>query len=178
MPSTAHACVSHAWGLHESELRAFLQSRTTHAEAEDLLQHVFLKAIQQGNRLCGMKSVRGWLFRVARNRLIDLHRTSKAHEPLSEHLSAPEKDHVPVEALSECLPRVLSELHPEDREIITHCDLEGMPQAEFAGIHGLTLAAAKSRIQRARKRLKSTLKENCRVQFDDAGKVCCFVPRR
>lgn len=185
MPSTTHACVSQAWRLHEMELRAFLLSRTTAAEAEDLLQHVFLKAIQQGKRLCGMDSVRGWLFKVARNALIDHYRANENHgalaqplsEPFAENIAASEQEDAPVEALSECLPRVLSELNPEDREVITRCDLEGMPQAEFAQIHNLGLPATKSRLQRARKRLKATLKANCQVKFDDTGNVCCFVPR-
>jgi RNA polymerase sigma-70 factor (ECF subfamily) len=50
-----------------------------------------------------------------------------------------------------CLPRVLSELSAEDREAITLCDLQGMAQAEFARTTGLSLSAAKSRVQRARR---------------------------
>ena len=42
---------------------------------------------------------------------------------------------------------------------------------------GLSLPAAKSRVQRARLRLRAQLAEACQVTFDDKGKVCCFVPR-
>ena len=47
----------------------------------------------------------------------------------------------------------------------------------FHGALGLTLPAAKSRVQRARKRLKAQLVTACQVRLDEAGKVCCFVPR-
>lgn len=171
-------CFDKAWGLYESELRAFLIQRTANpVEAEDLLQTVFLKAIQQGKKFCDMENQRAWLYEVARNALIDYHRRSRIHEELPDQLPVTEHQEEAVEALSECLPRTLSELSDADREVITRCDLEGMPQAEFAAMKGIGLSAAKSRLQRARKRLKDTLRNNCRISFDATGNVCCFVPR-
>jgi len=82
-----------------------------------------------------------------------------------------------VDSLTACLPRVLSELSPEDREAITQCDLQGVPQAEFAAAKGLSLSAAKSRVQRARQRLRERMTLACQVRFDDAGHVSDFVPR-
>ena len=176
--NTSLNCFDNAWRLHEGELRAFLIRRTANpVEAEDLLQTVFLKALQQGKKFCDMEQPRAWLYQVARNTLIDHYRTAHPHEELSDQLSAFEQQDEPVEALSACLPRTLSELGDEDREIITRCDLEGMPQAEFAKMKGIGLSAAKSRLQRARKKLKATLKSNCQISFDAAGNVCCFVPR-
>ena len=81
-------------------------------------------------------------------------------------------------AMAACLPRALSELSEEDREAITLCDLEGLNQEDYARMKSLTLPGAKSRVQRARKRLREHLSEACQVRFDEAGKVCCFVPRQ
>ena len=72
---------------------------------------------------------------------------------------------------------MLSELSPEDREAITLCDLEGLPQDEYARRRGLSLPGAKSRIQRARKRLREQLSQACQVRLDAAGQVSDFVPR-
>lgn len=80
----------------------------------------------------------------------------------------------PVDMLSQRLPRVLSERFPEDREAIMLCDIEGLSQQARLG---LTLPAAKSRVQRARRRLRDRLVTACQVQFDEAGHVCCFAPR-
>jgi RNA polymerase sigma-70 factor (ECF subfamily) len=55
-----------------------------------------------------------------------------------------------VDTLTACLPRVLSELAGADRDAIIACDLQGMSQADFATSQGLSLSAAKSRLQRAR----------------------------
>ena len=71
----------------------------------------------------------------------------------------------------------MSELDAQDREAITLCDLEGMAQADYARAKGLTLSAAKSRIQRARVRMKQQMTVAYQVKLDLAGHVEDFVPR-
>jgi RNA polymerase sigma-70 factor (ECF subfamily) len=52
-----------------------------------------------------------------------------------------------------------------------------MTQEDYARLKGISLPGAKSRVQRARKRLREHLSQACQVKFDATGKVCCFVPR-
>lgn len=172
-------CVLSAWQRHEPELARFLRDRSGgKAEAGDVLQEVFLRAIGLGRDFCGVENPRAWLFRVARNLLIDRLRVTKAHVPLPEDLPATDEWLLaPVDQLGHCLPRVLSELAPEDREAIVLCDMEGLTQRGYARRLGITLPGAKSRVQRARRRLRDRLVEACQVRFDEAGRVCCFVPR-
>jgi len=171
-------CVIHAWHHHEGELRRWLISRLGNpVDAEDLLQDVFEKAMLQGKRFCSVENARAWLFRVARNALIDQYRMQRDQIELPENLAENIQETDPVEDLSECLPRILSELSLEDREVISLCDLNGMPQQEYADLKGVSLPAAKSRIQRARQRMRQRLETGCQVQLNETGSVCCFVPR-
>lgn len=172
-------CLTDAWNAHETELRRFLRHRArSEAEGDDLLQDVFLRAMRQPNGLCGIDNPRAWLFHAARNLLIDRVRLTKVQVQLPEDLAAEVEPAPPaVDGLAQCLPRVLSELSAEDRDAITCCDIEGMTQKDYAARIGLGLPAAKSRVQRARARLKAHLTEACQVKFDDSGEVCCFVPR-
>lgn len=172
-------CVLSAWKEHEAELLGYLRHRTGNTEeADDLMQEVFLRAINQGTYFCGVENRRAWLFHVARNLLVDRLRLTKAQIPLPDDLPAEEElGPAPVEQLSQCLPRVLSELSPDDREAITLCDIEGLTQQAYATHLGLTLPAAKARVQRARQRLRAQLVSACQVRFDESGQVCCFVPR-
>jgi RNA polymerase sigma-70 factor, ECF subfamily len=172
-------CVTEAWAKHETELRRFLRHRAGgDAEAEDLLQEVFLRALRRANGLCGIDNRRAWLFHAARNLLIDRLRLTKEQVPLPDDLAAEVADAPPaVDGLSQCLPRVLTELSAQDREAITLCDIEGMTQQDFAGHIGLSLPAAKSRVQRARARLKARMSEACQVTFDATGEVSGFVAR-
>lgn len=172
-------CIDDAWGAHENELRRFLRHRAgSDAEGDDLLQEVFLRALRQKNGLCGIDNPRAWLFHAARNLLIDRLRLTREQVPLPEELASdPPEAPPPVDGLTQCLPRVLSELSAQDREAITLCDIEGMTQQDFANLKGITLPAAKSRVQRARTRLKARMTEVCRVSFEASGEVAGFVPR-
>ena len=57
-----------AWRQHQDELKRFLVHRTANvAEADDLLQEVFLRVVAQGAGFCSIANPRAWLFQVARN---------------------------------------------------------------------------------------------------------------
>ncbi len=172
------SCLTQAWTQHEPELRGWARHRLANpAETDDLLQDLFLKALRQGERFCSVQNPRAWLFEVARNTLADRLRVARTTVQLPDDLASPVAQEDPVETLTACLPRVLSELPPQDREAITLCDLQGMAQADYAQAKGLTLSAAKSRIQRARVRMKQQMTVACQVQLDNAGHVLDFVPR-
>jgi RNA polymerase sigma-70 factor (ECF subfamily) len=171
-------CLVEAWTAHAPELRGWARHKLGNpTDAEDLLQDLFLKALRQGERFCSVHNARAWLFEVARNTLADRLRVGRHTVELPDDLESPTEVADAVDTLTGCLPRVLSELDAEDRDAITLCDLQGMAQADYARAKGLTLSAAKSRIQRARVRMKAQMTVACQVQLDDAGHVLDFVPR-
>ena len=171
-------CITSAWTLHAAELRGWLRHRVDNpALADDLLQDLFLKALRQGERFCDLHNARAWLFEVARNLLADHMRAARQMVALPEDLMAPTDEIDPVDHMTACLPRVLAELSMEDRDAITLCDLQGMAQGDFARAKGLSLSAAKSRVQRARVRLRAHMSQGCQVQMDEGGRVSAFVPR-
>lgn len=172
-------CLMAAWSVCEAELLGYLRHRIRCIEdAEEVLQEVFIKAMRQGAQFCGIDNPRAWLFQVARNILVDRFRHAHEHVSLPDDIPAVLLDEVsPVDALSQCLPRVLSELSNEDRLAIRFCDIEQNSQQALAELLGISLPGAKSRIQRARHRLREQLICACQVTFDDKGDVCCFVPR-
>jgi len=167
-----------AWGRHERELLAWLTRRLGDAHAaEDLLQDLFIKALGRNRQFCEMDNARAWLFAVARNTLTDHLRSRQDHVALPDDLPAVYEEPAPVESLAACLPRALAELSAQEREALTLCDLEGLTQEAYAQRKGLSLPGAKSRVQRARKRLREHLSTACQVRLDETGRVCCFVPR-
>ncbi|HJV51906.1 MAG TPA: sigma-70 family RNA polymerase sigma factor [Noviherbaspirillum sp.] len=175
--SDAFACVRRAWALHEAELHRFLQHHLSDTGlAEDLVQEVFLKAMAQGRYFCVLDNPRAWLFQVARNALIDALRLTRPTVPLPDDLVHEALELAPVDALAECLPRALAALSEEDRDIIRQCDLEGLRQQAYADARGLGLPAVKSRLLRARHRMRDRMIRNCGVGFDETGKVCCHKP--
>lgn len=172
-------CLFTAWSACQHELLGFLRHRLGRPEdAEDLLQEVFIKALRQSSRFCAIENPRAWFFHVARNALADRLRVAHTMIELPEDIPAPVSELAPVvDELTQCLPRVLSELSSDDRLAISLCDIEGQPQQALAEHLGITLSGAKSRLQRARRRLKERMENACQVHYDDQGKVDGFTPR-
>ncbi|MDP1647828.1 MAG: sigma-70 family RNA polymerase sigma factor [Rubrivivax sp.] len=181
-PTGAFACVCAAWKAHEGELRGYLRHRMTDpGVADDVLQDVFVKAMRQGQGFCALDNPRAWLFQVARNAVVDRLRTAHDHEPLTDELVARTplnaEPMAPIDALAECVLRTLGELPPEDAAIVRACDLEGQTQRAYARANGLSLPAAKSRLLRARQRLRDRLTRVCQVRFEPDGSVCGHAAR-
>lgn len=171
-------CVIEAWQQYEPELRGFVIRQLGNlATAEDLLQDAFLKAIAEGAGFCQLENPRAWLFRVTRNLLVDHYRRQKQTTGLDEEPPAPVTEIAAIDSLAECLPHALQDLDETDREAIERCDLEGMKQADYARAKGISLPGAKSRVQRARKRLKQALQARCQIRYDESGSICCYVPK-
>ena len=177
MTRVPFACALRAWDEQQSELKGYLIHRLGDPPlAEDLLQEVFIKAMREGEKFCALDNPRAWLFQVARNALADHLRLTKSGVPLPDDLVAAAESMAPVDALAECLECVLPELYADDRDIVCRCDLEGVKLQTYADDRGLSLPAVKSRLQRARRRMRELLIEHCQVRFDEAGRVCCYLP--
>lgn len=175
-------CVTAAWQAHHAELQAYLAHRLSDADgAADLLHDVFVKAMRQGQGFCALDNPRAWLFRVARNALVDrvraAHPTVRLPDNLDE-LQAPEPQALPsIDALADCLSRCLGELSPQDAAILRACDIEGKTLRDFALVQRLSLPATESRLLRARQRVRERLTTACQVRFDGDGRVAGHVPR-
>lgn len=175
-------CLLQTWHLSESALFHWLFKRCGDKDlAFDVLQETFLRALQKQKSFCDIQNQSAWLFRVASHLLIDEWRYNNQFKPSTEfieHIDEPNDIPAPIDSLAQCLPKALKRLTSQEREIIDACDLKGMSQQVYAIQNGLTLSATKSRIQRARKKLKETLKSQCQIRFDDNQQVCCFFPEQ
>lgn len=171
-------CILRAWNAHENELRQYLRHRCQDTYlADDLLQEVFVKAMKQGQQFCALDNSRAWLFQVARNALIDEYRVQRKQVELPEDISQESEIIEPIQSLSKCIVRVLAELSLEDRQIIEECDLNSVKQKIYAEQHGLSLTAVKSRLLRAREKMRRQMSVACQVKFDEQGLVADHVPR-
>src|SRR6266542_2294185 len=76
--------ISETVARERSRLRNFIRSRVPDpGDAEDILQDVFSELVEAVRMMVPLAEESGWLFRVAKNRIIDLFRKKKP-EPLSE----------------------------------------------------------------------------------------------
>lgn len=155
-------------------LRNFIRSRVPDAQdAEDILQDVLAELVEAVRGMVPLAEESGWLFRVARNRIIDLFRKKKP-EPLSggEWLSIeellPSPDGGPEAAyargvLLDELDAALDELPAEQRDVFVAHELQGRSFKELAAESGVPLNTLLTRKHAAvlhlRKRLQSIYEE-------------------
>ena len=162
------AAVEQIWRKFSARLGQFIRARVADiATAEDILQDVFVKLQKRLGEFQDPAKIEGWLFLVARNAVIDHYRTKKptleVPESLPVELSATEA--IELEELHTRLAEVIQSLPKEYREAFVLTAFEGMSQEELAKHLGISVSGAKSRVQRARERLRELVIEFCRREF-------------
>jgi len=167
------------WQEFSAPLRKFLRARTnTKADAEDLLQEVFVRIQQRLPDLREPVKLQGWVYRIARNAVIDHYRTRRQHLPLDFDLEAGDPEGRDAVDLSGSLRKFIAALPPAYREPLVRHEYQGESLQDVATALGLSLTATKSRVRRARLRLREMLDQCCRFEFDRRGKVIEAIPRK
>lgn len=142
------------------------------APAEDAAQEAFISAYRSLGRFRG-GSFRAWLFRIAANACYDELRRRKARpatsldwrntedeRPIEPPDTAPSMEERAATAeLHRALEDALAQLPHEQRLAIVLCDVQGFDYAEIAETMRVSLGTVKSRISRARSRLRTIILE-------------------
>jgi RNA polymerase sigma factor (sigma-70 family) len=167
--------ISEAMERDEPRLRSFIRKRVAdNGEAEDILQDVFYELIEAYRLMKPIEQVTAWLFRVARNRMIDLFRKKKPeslNNPISEEEDGgtledllPSPDEGPEAAyarslLLDALNEALEELPAAQREVFIAHELFGRSFKELSAETGFSVNTLLSRKRYAvlylRRRLQS-----------------------
>lgn len=180
--STTSDRLSAGWTETLGRITAFVASRVEDADlAADITQDVVARSIASG-ALERVDNPMAWLYRSARNAVIDHYRTRHVHEPddaLDRWPDPGPSDAKPNDAtrdLARCLQPLLEELSPPARDALTRVDLDGQTHQQAADQLGISVSGMKSRVQRARRQLKDLLEQCCAVQLDRAGAVSAYRP--
>jgi RNA polymerase sigma-70 factor, ECF subfamily len=169
------------WQAFREPLWNYIARRVPNAtDADDVLQDVFLKVHRQLPALENEERLAPWLYRVARNTLIDRYRRLDGTELVepTDDLSASEPEVPDAEQkIAACLKDMINGLPASYRDALVLSELEGLPQRLVAQRLGLSLSGAKSRVQRGRRLLREALLACCHFEFDQRGKIMEYVPR-
>jgi RNA polymerase sigma-70 factor, ECF subfamily len=162
-------------GRYERKIFRLTQNITQNREdAEDAMQEAFLKAYEHLQNFEGNSRFYTWLVRIAVNQaLMKLRKRRPNVVSLDEEVDTGE-DMVPREVedwgptpadryaqteLSEILTKVIGELDPPFRIVFQLRDIEELSTEETAEALGLSVPAVKSRLLRARLKLRQTLNQ-------------------
>src|ERR1700733_14887823 len=147
----------------QSRLRSFIRRRVPDPrDAEDILQDVFFELVEANRLLMPIEHATAWLFRVARNRIIDLFRKKKPEnfsdnavtdddgETLQLEDLLPSPDAGPDalyarQVLLDELDFAIDELPDEQREVFVAHEIEGRSFKDLAAQTGLSVNTLLSR---------------------------------
>lgn len=169
------------WEAFGGRLKGFILGRVRdEQDAQDILQEVFCKIHEKVDQLQDSDRLQAWVYQITRNAIIDFFRKRRDKIALQEISEVPDEEPPPpdvMEELSACLRPMINQLPNKYREAVLLTDIEGMTQKEMAERMGLSLSGAKSRVQRAREKLKDMLLECCHFQWDRTGSVLDYEPK-
>jgi RNA polymerase sigma-70 factor (ECF subfamily) len=183
--SSLNTNVESLWAEFGRPLLSFIKKRVDNEQdAEDILQDVFCKIQNNIASLQNGDKIHAWVYSITRNAVTDYYRTHRFENHKSE-LS----DDIPDERLetgsenankeiAQCLKVMINSLPDKYKEAILLTEFQNLTQKELSQILGLTLPGAKSRVQRARVKLKETLLGCCSLKFDRLGNVIEYQDKK
>jgi RNA polymerase sigma-70 factor (ECF subfamily) len=161
----------HAGRLYSLTLRMLGNS----ADAEDLLQEVFLTAYRKLASFKGASSLGTWLYRLAVNACLDHLRSRSARNDLRTD-SLDREEAPPVSARDPAmvptrfdLERAIRQLPPAARSCFVLHDVEGFEHHEIASMLGIAVGTSKSQVHKARMKIRESLAGSSRRTGDRAG---------
>lgn len=145
---------------------------TDQASVDDVIQETCIAMLRSLGRYRGDASFSTWLYTLARTHHSRALRANRRHHVrvhrLHAHLST-----IPQTDISDSFTcstrwsqvnRALVELHPLDRTIFELREIQGYSAAEVSGITRLSISAVKTRLHRARKRIRTLLESLAQAQ--------------
>jgi RNA polymerase sigma-70 factor (ECF subfamily) len=170
--SLSEAALEHVDAL----FRVARQLTGSDADAEDLVQDTYARALGAESQFAQGTNLRGWLFRILRNAHIDGVRRGR-HRPIllgdqeEDRLDAGAADDEPLRGDAELdrlrglvagdIEAALASLSVDARTVIL-LDLEGLTETELAMTLGCAVGTIKSRLCRARAALRKRLQDYSR----------------
>lgn len=146
----------------------FMRQRKSLAQAEDLLQDVFVQVVRNIDSYRDEGSFSAWIWTIARNRLISEYRKSSNHlnemeldENLIEDIAINSDNNLDQEALQKCVQDAFQRFslqHQERAHALTLFAIYGWTIEEMSSFLDRTVAATREYLSQSRKKLRPFLK--------------------
>lgn len=153
------------------QLKRFVAARVKNvADAEDIVQDVFVKAQLRADQLKEADKFTAWMYQITRHSIIDFYRQKK--RTVEEQFSNDAEEYNQFnDCVIHCLTQLMHTLPSPYREAMVMTEVDRLPQKELAAKLGISYSGAKSRVQRARQMLKEKMDTLYRIRTDAYGNV-------
>lgn len=172
------------WNTFNKDLYRYILSRVKDKDvSKDILQDTFIKIQKNISTLKDEKSLKFWIYKITYNSIIDYFRTlNHDRNDLKEiydengNTDKTEKEDKTSE-LAECIVPFINKLPDKYKEALTLTEFKNYSQLELAEHLGISYSGAKSRVQRAKLKLKEIFEECCNISYDKYGNIIDYKSR-
>lgn len=180
------AAATELWAEFVAPVRAFVRRRApAGVDVEDVVQEIFLRVLRHLPATETVERLDAWIFRIARTALIDAQRAHRRHVGRStdvepDAMASGGDDHddlAAVRELAPCLTPFVARLDEPYRSALELTSLQGMTQQEAAQQAGISISGMKSRVQRARIKLREMMLRCCELDLDAHGMITDYLVR-
>ncbi len=140
---------------HLAVYRYFRRMTGRHELAQDLTQETYFRVVRRLAAGTQLRNEAAYLFQIAHHLLVDHWRTTAAAPPVESLVDVISVE--PPQRPALILQEALATLPERDRETFVLREVNGLGYAEIAALHEATLESVRSRLRRARARLRQAL---------------------
>jgi len=185
---------SQIWQHLLEAVSGFVRKRVPAADADDVVQDIFLRAHRDVGSLRQKSRAEAWLFAIARRAVADFYRKRQHQSHVSaaeeipdavdertqspENLSSYSGEHDVHEEVLSWLRPTADEIDEPYRTALIRADFDKVSQRDLAKELNLSESGLKSRVQRGRKMLADALKRCCEIEFGPDGRAVAFLRLR
>ena len=128
-------------------------------DAEDAAQEALIILYRKIGMLRATAALGSWMFRIVSNECLRRARTAlRLHEPDADTATECLEDHVLRRLEAEQVAAAIAALPDDLRRVLIMRDVQGLPGRTVANVLGLSTAAMKSRLHRARLAVRAELR--------------------
>lgn len=181
--ATVNQSIESVWDDFKSQLLSYIQTKVSDRfAAEDILQEVFIKVYSNINHVDNLSNLKAWLYKITHNTIVDYYRGKNTdnmpiHEMVDRVWDEKESENM-NEEISTCLKALLSGLPDQYKEPLEMYILHNSKHREIAEKLGISVSGSKSRVQRARGKLRELLSSCCELEFDRRGNIVEYRKKR
>lgn len=163
------------WTELSAELKQFILRKVKDESiANDIHQDVFLKIMENQDKISQARSIQEYLYSIARNTTIDhFRRANKKNdlEKVNDYLTGEENISL-NSMIAECCIKPFINLLPEKyKQALIKTEFENISQKDLAKHLDISYSGAKSRVQRGKEKLKELILTCCNFSIDKYGNL-------
>jgi RNA polymerase sigma-70 factor (ECF subfamily) len=160
------------WQALQKGLRSFVYHRLPQDAVDDVVADILETIIRKKSDLRGAANPSAWIYAVARSKVVDFYRRQGRERKALDILNSDptlltHDDEHDQAGLHECVIGFIGRLDETDQTILEEIDIKGTRQTDFASRNAIALPTVKSRVQRARNRLRDRLIACCPDNGED-----------